>query len=99
MKVWPVILVLIGGLGYTNKDEISGFIFTSNDTAITTLTPFEAHVREEIERIDLERAGLESNLQEVKDKLRQQDRTNYQALVRKIEGMQARIVENHGIEN
>jgi|GEM_PF-4693677 len=50
-----VCAALISLLGYTNRDAISGFIF-AGDNAITTLTPFEQYMREEIERIDSEEA-------------------------------------------
>ena len=82
MKVWPVILVLIGGLGYTNKDEIKGMFFAEADgkTEVEnwkTMIKFSHEMREEIERIDGELAVLKAETAE-------QDANNYGSLARKI---------------
>jgi len=102
MQLWPAWLVVLGALGYTNTDEIKGFIFTKDNTAITTLTPFEAHVRDEIERIDLEeatgRAETNTRLDGIEAALKKQDRTNYQALAKRLKQMQQRMDENHGAQ-
>ena len=95
MTLWPAWVFVLGTLGYTNKDEIEGFIFTNNDTAISKLTPFEAYMRDEIERIDLEeatgRAKITERLNTLDAALKKQDRINYQALAQKTDSMQEQL--------
>lgn len=64
-KLWLLIIPLATGLGYTNKDEIRGFI-TAGDKSTSS---FEDWATNEIERIDLEeatgRAEADANLNAV----------------------------------
>jgi hypothetical protein len=94
MALWPAWVFVLGLLGYTNKEEIKGFMVTKNEI-ITTLTPFQQHMREEIERIDLEeatgRAEIAAELEEIKNQLARKDRANHQSVVKKHEALEAKV--------
>lgn len=96
MRVWPVLIVLLGGLGYSNKEQIRGmFIVTNNGAGIVELTPFEHHMQQEIERLEgmivVLRADSMIKIDDLAEKLAERDSINYQALVRKQDALQAEI--------
>lgn len=103
MTLWPAWLIVFGALGYTNKDDIKGFIFTSNNEAITTLTPFQQHMREEIERMDLERATVKAemmgSIEALAKKLASQDTTNFRAQDKKINKLKERTDKLESLVN
>ena len=103
MALWPAWVFVLGMLGYTNKDEIKGFMITNHDEAITTLTPFQRHMREEVERIDLEeatgRAELMARLNELEKTLKRQDTANYRSQDKEIEALKAEMATVRALVN
>ncbi|MGI9571133.1 MAG: hypothetical protein ACR2PH_15675 [Desulfobulbia bacterium] len=84
MTLWPAWVLVLGALGYTNKDEISGIIFTSDGQKITDLTAFEQYAHEQFDRIDTERgfdkAQLREELKAAIDALKAQSQSGDQNL-------------------
>ena len=95
MTLWPAWVLVLGMLGYTNKDEIKGLMFTTDGQKIVGLTPFEQTMLDEIERIDLEeatgRAEMMQAINDIKKKLAAQDTTNYKALAKQINKQKEKI--------
>lgn len=102
MKVWPVLLVLLGTLGYTNKDEIRGlFIVTDEGAGLVELSPFEHYMQTELERlegmIEVLKADTHIAIDGLGAKLAKRDSVNYQSLDKEIDALQAELIRINGV--
>jgi len=103
MTLWPLWALVLGTLGYTNKDEIKGLMFTSDGQKIVGLTPFEQTMLNEIERIDLEeatgRAEVLAAINAINKKLASQDTINYRAHDKEIDALHKRMIVMEALVN
>ena len=91
MTLWPAWVFVLGMLGYTNKDEIKGLMFTSDGQKIVGLTPFEQTILNEIERIDLEEAEGRAKINALQEQLNKKRQENYHALNRRVKKLEALV--------
>jgi hypothetical protein len=103
VTAWPVIIGLVGLLGYTNKDHIGkwvGLAQADGKTEITETGPaFESQVKQFSEEVRIEIVSLRNEVKSVNEKLAAQDRQNYQRLEALMNDIKQQVAEMQELVN
>lgn len=103
VTAWPVVLGLVGLLGYTNKDHIGRFVGLAEadgETEITQPTEtFEQQVKRFSEEVRIELVSLRREVQKVNSRLAQKDAENYKKLEEQLSEIDAKVTSIQELVN
>ncbi len=98
-EIWPIILLLVGSLGWSNKDNIQGWIDLDQADGQEEvsgngmqLTPFQLQVQKFSQEVRIELEKIKMNSEAIKNKLANKDRSNYSKLKAQIKSIGDRVI-------
>lgn len=99
VTAWPIVIPLLGLLGYTNKDHIGNWVGLAETDGITDIAPeadFRAQVKKFSQDIVERLNSIEANSIAIKHQLAKKDQENYEALKLEVEALKQEQQKWHG---